>query len=188
MLVLLGYIGRELLEIFVISIDAEIGYPNPLYLRLTAGKTPAIGIAQSPNGWMTNEIKKVAFERWMTNGKTKLGKSPTVMGADGHKSNSEQIELSDSAQKANCLYYIIPAHTSARGLAQLDLRNGMIQRFKRAFRQLIRKQFNASMSTSVPEAQRGRITYSTVLRLVQLAAENVPRRPATRQRACRIFH
>ena len=169
--VLLGYIGRELLEVAVVSIGADGNVPNPLHLRQTEGKSPAITIAQSQNGWMTHQIKRAVFEGWVKSGKTKLGKSPTVMGADGHKSNSEQVELSELTHSAKCFFYIIPAHTSAKGLAQLDLRNGLIMRFKKAFRRLMRKQFNASMSSSVPEGQRGRLTYSTVLRLVQLAAE-----------------
>ena len=73
-------------------------------------------------------------------------------------------------REANCFFYLIPAHTSAKGLAQLDLRKGLIMRFKKSFRRLLRKQFNACMSNSLPEGQRGRILFSTVLRLVQLAA------------------
>ena len=155
----------------IIAIGANGIAPNFQHLELCAGHKPNVIVAQSPNGWITNDLKVAIVKQWIQSPATSLGTKPSVMNADGHESNTKQEELSRMMQVAQSLFAITPAHCTAKGLQQLDLPGGLIVRFKRAFRRLIRKLCRQSMGKDVPAHLRGRILQSQVLRAAQMAAE-----------------
>lgn len=133
---LMGFLGDDLLDVLVVSIGADGNVPNPKHLELTQGKTPRVAISQSGNGWMTDEIKLGAIRQWVT-GKSKLGTVRTVMNADGHGSNTRQLAVCKIMRDAKSVLAITPAHCTAKGMQQMDLKKGLISRFKKAFRRLM---------------------------------------------------
>jgi len=115
---------------------------------------------------MTDDIKLAALRKWY--GET--GGKPCLMGCDGHVSNSGQEAVCAEARAANWFLACPPAHCTADGTAQLDLKDGFIMRTKKNFRRLIVKQVAATYSRSVPEGERGRLKVAVVLRILQMAA------------------
>ena len=154
------------MSLVVIIVGSSNCLPNVEHLRLTVGHEPRIHLAQSENGWMTDDIKLAALRKWY--GET--GGKPCLMGCDGHVSNSGQEAVSAEARAANWLLACPPAHCTANGTAQLDLKDGLIMRIKKNFRRLIVKQVAATYSRSVPEGQRGRLKVAVILRILQMAA------------------
>ena len=73
----------------------------------------------------------------------------------------------------NVLFAIPPAHCTAKGAAQLDLKKGFFSRVKKVFRRLLLQQSRASMKRSVAISERARVKYSQVLRLFQMACAEV---------------
>jgi hypothetical protein len=136
-----GYVGGEALEFLLISIGSDENLPNEKHLELAVGKEPRIMLAQSSNGWMTDEIKLSAIKAWVSSdSKTSLGTAYKVMNADGHQSNTRNPEVSRIMREGKVLFAVTPAHCTAKGMQQLDLRGGLIARFKLRFRTLMRKQ------------------------------------------------
>ena len=136
------------------------------HIRLTVGHEPRIHLAQSENGWMTDDIKLAALRKWFE----ETGGKPCLTGCDGHVSNTGQEAICSETRAANWLLACPPAHCTANGTAQLDLKGGLISRVKQNFRRLMVKQVAASCSQSIPEGQRGRVKIAVVLRLLQIAA------------------
>jgi hypothetical protein len=136
-----GYVGGEPLEFLLISIGSDENLPNEKHLELAVGKEPRMLLAQSSNGWMTDDIKLAAIKHWVSaDSKTNLGATYKVMNADGHQSNTRSPEVSRVVREGKVLFAVTPAHCTAKGMQQLDLRGGLIARFKLRFRNLMRKQ------------------------------------------------
>ena len=136
-----GYVGAEPLEFLLISIGSDENLPNEKHLELAVGKEPRIMLAQSSNGWMTDDIKLSAIKQWVSpDSKTSLGTTHKVMNADGHQSNTRNPEVSRVMREGKVLFAVTPAHCTAKGMQQLDLRGGLIARFKMRFRTLMRNQ------------------------------------------------
>ena len=94
-------------------------------------------------------------EQWIQSDSTSFGSEPSVMTADGHKSNTEQLEIIELMREAEALFGVTPAHCTAKGLQQLDLPNGLISRFKKFFRKYMRKLCRESLKKDRPETPAG---------------------------------
>ena len=101
---------------------------------------PLLGFAEKVvlDEMVLDEVKSEIVQHWIRTGHTNLGRIPTVINADGHHSNT--TEGLEQVVGAKCLFVIPPAHTTANGTQQLDLPNGLIARFKKILRKLVRKQ------------------------------------------------
>ena len=159
-----GFVGAEALELIVISVGSDTSVPNYKHLELTKHHKPTVIIGQSASGWMTDDIKLAALKKWLSGG-TELGSKPKVMNADGHQSNTSQPEVSRVMRDGQCLFAVTPAHCTAKGLQQLDLKNGLISRFKTSFRRLLSRHYRQKLQSA-----SGRIKYSEILRIAQIAA------------------
>ena len=106
---------------------------------------------------------------WMKSESTVLGQKPCVLSADGHESNMKQEALVELMRENEVLFAVTPAHTTAKGLQQLDLKRGLISRVKKAFRRIMAKVFRTCLINPDP-SKRGRVKYSQVLRAMQMAA------------------
>ena len=125
-----GFCGEEMLDLVVIGIGKSGFPPKIVHLELCAGQEPRVLVAQSENGWITHELKREVVQEWTKSDSTPFGSEPSVMTADGHKSNTEQLEIIELMKKAEALFAVTPAHCTAKGLQQLDLPKGLIPRFK----------------------------------------------------------
>ena len=166
-----GFSGPKMLDLVIIGIGKSGVPPKIEHLELCAGHEPRVLLAQSENGWITNDLKRVVVDEWINSDSTSFGSEPSVMTADGHKSNTEQLEIIELMRKAEALFGVTPAHCTAKGLQQLDLPNGLISRFKKFFRKYMRKLCRESLKKTVPKHLRGRILYSKILRAAQMAAQ-----------------
>ena len=54
--------------------------------------------------------------------------------------NTRNPEVSRVMREGKVLFAVTPAHCTAKGMQQLDLRGGLIARFKMRFRTLMRNQ------------------------------------------------
>ncbi|KAH8081663.1 hypothetical protein JL720_8785 [Aureococcus anophagefferens] len=165
-------LGGKLLRILVGIIGTTDIAPHPFHLSLVKDKT-RIGLFQTDNGWITHRTKYEGLKVYFADDNV-LGNSPCCLNFDGHKSNTDKVPgtLEDEAVpillRENQTFGHTPlAHSTAIGTQQADLPQGIIQRAKAKFADLMRSQVRGSLKKR--GKYKGRVSTATVLRLIEQA-------------------
>ena len=89
-----GFCGKSHLVVMIIRIGSEFHAPHPHHTQQLDPNGPKVYLAQSPSGLVDVRLKLAFSELQLECPEVPIGNKPSAGTADGHNSNTNNLEMS----------------------------------------------------------------------------------------------